>query len=438
MVLEKKYDVRALFVGIDRYQDARLNQEAPLQFASNDAVEMTATVACSDTLRQSKYFYTYTNKDATRQALRAALSNVFPSNLTFDSQSLALFFFSGHGLKDPHSDKIYLACFDVDMADPATGGISLNEIHDYLHNSSAGNSIIIIDACFSGGLTDPTRFEYITPVELARRSLGTLYGSDDKNGGIFMSCRSSQKSHEDEEKQHGIYTYEILRGWRDAEARNANGVVTLTSLRGYLEDSFAHYREQTPKANLFGNRPIELWYAQPRTPGATVQRDMSLPLPPSLTEVGGRNVMPVALLEVRGKISKQPAKDLRECLEASGRLVKARPIPILVIALALFACVLSPFVIPQLQLILLVAVFVLGLLLPLGSFLVNRVLGFVLTFVQIFLLVGFASRYFGWGDSVSVLKAPLTFLKDLEWVFWLLFIGEMAIALLVTLDAMMG
>ncbi len=429
----KTYDVRALFVGIDRYKDTRLN---PLRFASHDAEEMAAMAACAEPFRLGRHCYTYTNERAMRSTVLEAMKHVFPTNLPFDSQTLALFFFSGHGLKDPHSEKIYLACSNVDMADPAYGGISLNELHDYLHNSSAGYSIIICDACFVGGLTDPTKFEYLTPAELALRSLNVLYGKDDKNGGIFMSCRSNQKSHEDENKQHGIYTYEILRGWRDGEARNANGVVTLTSLRGYLEDSFANYREQTPKANLFGSKPIELWRSEPRVSGTPTQHE-PLPKPRALMDVGGRSEIYMASAHMQSPISRQSRKDMRGRFKSLGQFIKSRPIPIVLIVLSLLACVLSPIIVTPLRSVLFGTIFVLGLIFSLGGFLFGRVFGVFLAIIQLSLLAGFTYKYFHWGSSMQLLSTPLGFVAGLEWIFWLLFACEMLIVVLLTLNAMM-
>jgi hypothetical protein len=297
----------------------------------------------------------------------------------------------------------------------------------------------MIDACFSGGLTDPRSFEYLTPVELARRSLGILYGSDDKNGGIFMSCRSNQKSHEDEEKQHGTYTYELLRGWRDGEARNRNGIVTLTSLRGYLEESFANYQEQAPKANLFGSKSIELWYGESRAPSTPIQRDKPLPKPRSLTDVGGRSEFHVASLEKRGPITLKQKKSLRKSIEDFGRSIKSRPLPVIATTLlGLLACVLSPILITPLQTILLGIIFGLGILFPLGSFLFSRLLGSLLTPAQFVLLAGFGYRHFHWGASVGALNTPLSVIADLEWIFWLLFICEALIVIILTMNEMMG
>ncbi len=433
---EKKYDLRALFVGVDRYQDTRLD---PLHWASHDAEEMAATAACSESLRVGRHFYPYTNGQATRSAVLEALANVFPSQWTFDNETLALFFFSGHGIKDRRNDKIDLACANMDIADPAAGGISLNELHDYLHNSSAGYSIIVIDACFAGGLADPTKFEYSTPAEIARRSLDILYGKDNKNGGIFLSCRSDQKSREDDLMRHGIYTHEILRGWRDGQARNANGMVTLNSLRGYLEESFANYpMEQTPKANIYGSRPIELGRCEARPLAEPGRRDKQLPTPPLLTDVGGRSSFFVAPVTQRGSISQPRQLTLKGQIKALGKLIKTRPLPIAGLLLALTACVLSPILLTPVQTILLAIIFGLGIILPLLSLAINRVIGTLFMLGQLTLLVGFGYAHFHWRTNFSPVDNSMHMIAGVEWIFWVLFTCEMLLTLLLLLDAMMG
>lgn len=411
--------IRAIIVGIDEYADTRYRERARLQCACADAREIAGVVHRSNALRVDEaHCYVLTNEQATQDVVLRGLHQVFPSNLNFDHQTIALFYFAGHGVKHPIDDKIILCCRDADFANPYRGGITLNQIYDLLVQSSAGCSIAIIDACFSGGISDIKRIEHVSPVDQARRAFQALQGPDDKTIAIFASCRENQVAREDVKKGHGIYTYEFLRGWRDGEALDREGAVSISSLIDYLSIRFKNDK-QAPKPLFSGSRRVVLQQGDPPAPGA--QRQVLEPLePPShnkMSFVGGRITLPVQEL----------VADVQE-----PKRLKRLAIPVLITMAVLLTCGLSIKLVQPLQQGVLYLVFGLGIMLALASFGIHRVVGFLLAPVQLVLLVGFANHYFQWGSSVPVLN----FLGDLAWLFWVLFVIEMIFVVTTAFDVM--
>jgi hypothetical protein len=287
--------------------------------------------------------------------------------------------------------------------------------------SSAGCSMAIIDACFSGAIMDLKRIEHESPAELARREIGALRGADDKTVAIFAACRSEQSAREDDERKHGIYTDELLQGWRDGKACDEEGKVHILDLAAYLTRRFEN-DEQTPRSNVLSGRSIIIWQHDPPASGTALT--LPKPLPPrKLTDVGDRVSIPIAPPE-------EEPKTWRERL-------REWAIWIICAAVALFACAFSTVFVGPLRFGFFALIFGLDIIFTLIVIGVNRVIGLLLALVQLPLLAGFAYQYFHWGVGIAPLAPALTFLAGFLWLFWLLFVGELLLLVVFLLDASM-
>jgi Caspase domain len=412
--------VRAVVVGIDDYKDPRLLTRK-LKYAATDANDVARAIDQSTVFKVEKLAI-FTNVHATHWQVWRSLNEVFPQNLNFDSNTIAIFYFAGHGMKDPiEGERIYLGCNDVEVANPMKGGIPLSNIYNLLLQSSAGCSMAIIDACFSGAIMDLKRIEHESPAELARREIGTLRGADDKTVAIFAACRSEQSAREDDERKHGIYTDELLQGWRDGKARDEEGKVHILDLAAYLTKLFEN-DEQTPRSNVLSGRSIIIWQHDPPASGTALT--LPKPLPPrKLTDVGDRVSIPIAPPE-------EEPKTWRERL-------REWAIWIICAAVALFACAFSTVFVGPLRFGFFALIFGLDIIFTLIVIGVNRVIGLLLALVQLPLLAGFAYQYFHWGVGIAPLAPALTFLAGFLWLFWLLFVGELLFLIMLLLEIAM-
>lgn len=247
--------VRAVVVGINEYQDVRYRDQS-LLFAGSDAEAIAQTLRASTEFRIENITLLIDGQ-ATNRAVRESLSNIFSSR-SYDSNTIAIFYFAGHGLYNHKTKRVSLACYDIDFSDHEHGGIRLNDIYDLLASSSCECAIAIIDACFSGGIVN-RRVDYLSAAEHAKQAIEALRGPDGKTMAILAACTSDQQAREKRSLRHGFFTYHILRGWRDGEAKdNHDGVVTLLGLSDFLHRMFED-DWQKPKISILGSRTIALW-----------------------------------------------------------------------------------------------------------------------------------------------------------------------------------
>jgi hypothetical protein len=247
------YTLRAVVVGIDKYSDRRYQHISKLQCARNDAQAIDTALRSSNNTYRLETLRLLRDEEATERAVRNAV-DVHIAPRGFERNAIALFYFAGHGVLK--NGRVYLCCHDVDFASPEHGGIRLNHVYEWLTEGSAECAIAIIDACFSGGLTNDV-LDYVTAAEHARRAFQDIKAREGKTIAIFTACGSSQQAREDIHLKHGIFTYQFLRGLRDGEAADQDGTVTLSDLVSYLLKSFAD-KEQKPQISFRSSASIPL------------------------------------------------------------------------------------------------------------------------------------------------------------------------------------
>lgn len=248
--------LRAVVVGINEYKDEKYRHKARLRFAATDAEEI-ASLLQSSPVFTSENVTLLTNEKATRAKVRDSLNATF-TRRSFDSNTIALFYFAGHGIVNPQDMRISLCCHDVDFADPEAGGIRLNDIYDWLASCSAECIIVIIDACFSGGIV-VGHVGHLSAAQQAMQAIEVLHYPEGKTVAIFAACGSDEEARERKGLGHGVFTYEVLRGWRHGEAREkTDGIVYLLGLANFLMQDLTKY-VQKPQITIRGSRPIALW-----------------------------------------------------------------------------------------------------------------------------------------------------------------------------------
>jgi len=227
--------LRATVVGINKYKSPGLR----LHFACKDAKALKHVLENSRTFGVEDITF-LKDEEATRNNVLTALEKTF-SRRGFDSNTIALFYFAGHGVVNPRDKRISLCCYDADQVDRELGSIRLNDIHDLLMSCSAECTIAIIDACNSGGMTT-SRVDTLFLIQEALQGIELLRYPEGKTIAIFAACASDENARENQQKEHGIFTYQLLRGWRDGEAGDGLAVEFAASL-SFLEFShgFAHF-----------------------------------------------------------------------------------------------------------------------------------------------------------------------------------------------------
>lgn len=142
-------------------------------------------------------------------------------------------FYAGHGQVDADSKESYLIPVDVSTTSPAEG-IKLERMYATLSESRAKRTLVFLDACYSG----VGRGIVIQPKETPVK--GNLV--------IMTASSATQRSMPYQEKEHGMFTYFLLK-----ELKDKQGNITIEQLYQSVKSSvqtnsvWINNMEQTPE-----------------------------------------------------------------------------------------------------------------------------------------------------------------------------------------------
>ena len=155
-----------------------------------------------------------------------------------------IFYYAGHGLPDENTKEPYLIPVDVSGANFLEGGIELKNVYAKLTEFTSKKVSVFIDACFSGGARNQgllsARAVKIKPKETS------LAG----NIVVFSASSGEQSSLPYQDKQHGMFTYFLLKKIQDTK-----GDISLKELSDYVSEQVSlqsvniNNKEQTPVVN---------------------------------------------------------------------------------------------------------------------------------------------------------------------------------------------
>ena len=131
----------------------------------------------------------------------------------------------GHGVE--LGGKPYFCPMDANDRDLLGTTISLDDLFGTLQDCRATFKLMVIDACRDNPLrgrsiADTTMFQTI-----ANPPEGIV---------LLQSCARDEMSYEDDEFQHGIFSYYLVDGLKGAADANKDGKITLMELYAYIAD----------------------------------------------------------------------------------------------------------------------------------------------------------------------------------------------------------
>jgi len=264
--------MRALIVGVSEYESISW-----LTFCDDDALSMRDMLA-ADPLWDPVNITTLVDWEATKENIQSRMS--YYAAVTGPSDTF-LFYFSGHGgysvdvgpLLDDEDDGMdeYLCPNDAGWSDYDTM-ISDDELAIWLGDINAAQRVVIIDSCFSGGMTkDASGGKKGTPIAIKTvnrwKPLPPMAGDgfaedlvrpqkppapgdegskdiDDTypNTYVIMACNDLQYSVEDYYLQQGLLTYYVLEaGYGLHTDLNGNGCLSAEEVFAYLEPWVTSY-----------------------------------------------------------------------------------------------------------------------------------------------------------------------------------------------------
>lgn len=208
----KKY---ALIIGCEDYAKYQtgLDKEVNVDFAANDA-RVFAEYA-EITLGYPKD-QIYLLVDPTSSQIKQNLEKLQKAIEIEKGKAEVLFYYSGHGLPDENTKEPYLIPVDVNGNNPQDG-ISIVDLYAKLTKSPTLKVTVVLDACFSGGARNKEL------VSLKGIKVKPKMDAVQGNLVVFSSSKGTETSAVFKEKQHGYFTYFLLKNLKEyAGARTFN------------------------------------------------------------------------------------------------------------------------------------------------------------------------------------------------------------------------
>ena len=195
-----------------------------------------------------------TGEKADRSDLAKYLEEWLPANVKPDSR--VYFYYSGHGAPDPTTGAAYLVPYDGDASFLKTTAYPLSKLYADLGALHDKESVVMLDSCFSGAGGRSVMADGVRPLVLledttqppAKSAVLAASGAREIAGGLDL-------------RQHGLFTYFLLRGLAGEADPAHTGHMTAEELDQYVAGKVAETahranRDQHPRLLGDGSLPV--------------------------------------------------------------------------------------------------------------------------------------------------------------------------------------
>jgi WD40 repeat protein len=238
-----KTNCYALIIGNEDYTkyQSGITSESNVEFAINDA--RIFKEYCIKTIGIPEENITYMI-NATSGQMHQGLDKLNKLAKNSDGKAELIFYYAGHGLPEENSHESYLMPVDVSGYN-IEGAMKLSKVYGTLTEYAASRVTVFLDACFSGGGRNQGL--------IAARGVRIRPKADLLRGNIVVFSASSgeQISSPYREKQHGLFTYYLLKRLQDTK-----GNISYKELADYLQSEVGlnavkvNSKEQNPQVNI--------------------------------------------------------------------------------------------------------------------------------------------------------------------------------------------
>lgn len=232
---EKKGKCYALVVGLNKYQNSKLN----LNYAKDDADIFVKTLK-----EETKGLFTATevlevyNEEANKKNILSKLDEIA---LNASPHDVFIFYYAGHGSMIDQ-DFYFITneitrLYDEELLKKEA--LSAYEVQEVFTHIKALKQVVVLDACHSGG---------------SAQLLATRGGSEEKaiaqlsrstGVHVFASAGSEQFATEFKQLGHGVFTYLLVEAMKGgADGAPNDGKVTIFELKSYLDSKVPELSEE--------------------------------------------------------------------------------------------------------------------------------------------------------------------------------------------------
>lgn len=249
---DKNAMVYALVIGNEDYksQQADLNSEVNVDFAVNDAKIFKEYLVKTLGIPEENITLLL---NATSGKMNQAISKLNKIAEVSNGKAELIFYYAGHGLPEESSKEPYIVPVDISGTSVHNGGIKLADLYHKLTQFPSKKVTVFMDACFSGGGRNAglvsMRAVKIKPKE------NPIQG----NLIVITSSSGDESSAPYKEKQHGLFTYYILK-----KLQESKGECTYKELSDFVSENVTlksvliNNKSQTPQT-LVSSEIQEKW-----------------------------------------------------------------------------------------------------------------------------------------------------------------------------------
>ncbi len=247
----KKENTYALIIGNEDYSSYQtdLKSEVNVNYAVNDAYTFKEYVVKTIGVPKKQVFL-LTN--ATAGQIYQGIAKLNTLAEIKEGKAELIFYYAGHGLPDEKTKEPYIMPVDVSGSD-LQYAIKLNDVYKKLTEFPVKRVTVILDACFSGGARNQGL--------LAMRGIKIIPKENYLSGKIIIMASSSadESSGAYEEKEHGLFTYFLLK-----KLQETKGDITYKELMDYItekvkeESVLVNNKLQTPRIQT-SDKVKDIW-----------------------------------------------------------------------------------------------------------------------------------------------------------------------------------
>lgn len=159
----------------------------------------------------------------------------------YDGDASLIFYYAGHGIPDEGTRDAYLLPVDGSGSNVKTG-YKLSELYSSLSKFPTRQTVVLLDACFSGA-------ERTGDMLVAARGVALKSKKEVPKGNliVFSAASGDETAYQYADKGHGLFTYFLLK-----KLKETKGDVSLGDLAAYVQEQVYRHsviensKSQTP------------------------------------------------------------------------------------------------------------------------------------------------------------------------------------------------
>lgn len=136
-----------------------------------------------------------------------------------------IFYYAGHGIPDEEKRTAHLLLRDG-FGNNSKSGVNLGQFYQQLSEIGSQSVYVFLDACFSGHKRDGGMIEAARGVAIKQKK-----EKPTNKMVIFTAAQSDESAYSYQDKQHGLFTYYLLKKFKETQ-----GNISLGELSKYIND----------------------------------------------------------------------------------------------------------------------------------------------------------------------------------------------------------